>query len=334
MTPTTALAASTLSLYRTLEARGVDADALFKSHGLDPQLFFEQGARVRSEVTRRLWEAAVAASGDPCLGLDVGRYQQPSSTHGLAYAWHASATLASAMQRLARYMRVISDAARVWTEDEAEGTKLALRAPTGDRPLPAGVQDAFMASVIAAARSTFGTTFTPIAMRFRHSRPPCADRFEALFRCPIGFDAPESSMLIAREDLARPLPTANAELALANDRVLQDYLARMDRENIVDRVRRFAIERLPAGAPSEHDAAAALALSRRTLLRRLNEAGTNFRKLLDDTRRELALERLAAVGTPVNEIAYMLGFADAASFNRAFKRWTGASPSEYRNRTA
>lgn len=326
----TALATASLTLHRALVARDLDADALFKKAGFDTRLFLQQGARVRSDVTRRLWAVAVEASGDPCIGLDMWQHEHPSASYGLSYAWLASSTLERAMERLARYMRVISDIARMWTEREPDATRLALRAARGEAMLPPAMQDAFFAGVVAASRSTFGDHFAPLAVQFRHDRPPCANRFDTFFRCPVTFDHTESSMTVGNADLRAPLPTANADLALANDKVMQDYLSRIDRDDVVARVRRSILRRLPLGSLSDADLARELAMSPRTLQRRLAEHSTSFWRVLDDTRHELALERLRDHGTAISEVAYLLGFAETASFNRAFKRWMGRTPSEFR----
>jgi AraC-like DNA-binding protein len=90
------------------------------------------------------------------------------------------------------------------------------------------------------------------------------------------------------------------------------------------------LDALPSGSPTEEAIARTLAMSQRTLQRRLAREGTSFGGVLDTTRRDLAFHHLANPARQVSEIAYLLGFAEAASFNRAFRRWTGVTPSEYR----
>lgn len=199
--------------------------------------------------------------------------------------------------------------------------------------LPAAMQDSFFGGLVTACRATLGEKFTPLQVQFRHSEPACADRIEAFFRCPISYDGPDSSMLVSHDDIHAPLPTANVELALANDKIMQDYLARQDKANIVARVRLFVVQNLPLGVVSSADLARALEMSSRSLQRRLAESGTSYWQILDETRKEIAVERLLDKSTSVSEIAYMLGFAEAASLNRAFHRWTARTPSEFRAET-
>jgi AraC-like DNA-binding protein len=117
---------------------------------------------------------------------------------------------------------------------------------------------------------------------------------------------------------------------LASDQLMADYLARLDRDDVIAQVRRKLLACFPAGVPTQATVARALGMSSRTLHRRLADAATSFEKLLDDTRRELAVEYLRRSDYSVGEVAYLLGFAETSSFNRAFRRWTGRSPSEFR----
>jgi AraC-like DNA-binding protein len=160
--------------------------------------------------------------------------------------------------------------------------------------------------------------------------PRDVSRHQAVFRCPVTFDAPESVMRIAHDDLDARLPTANPEVAAATEHMLEAQLARLDRHDVVARLKTSILDALPSGSPTEEEIARALAMSQRTLQRRLADAGTSFGGVLDATRRDLAFHHLANPARQVSEIAYLLGFAEAASFNRAFRRWTGLTPSEYR----
>jgi AraC-like DNA-binding protein len=138
------------------------------------------------------------------------------------------------------------------------------------------------------------------------------------------------SILCRCEDLAQPLPTANPDMAQASERIALEYLERLDRTDSVTQVRRRILELLPSGPPTQTEIARSLALSPRTLHRRLAEAGTSFAGLLDDTRRELAGGYLQRTDYSIAEVAYLLGFAEVSSFNRAFRRWTGTPPSAVR----
>jgi AraC-like DNA-binding protein len=195
---------------------------------------------------------------------------------------------------------------------------------------PAARHDAILAGFVKLARITYGDTFAPLEVAVDRDRPSCAQRFEEWFRAPIVWATSPPSLLLARDDLVRPLATGNASVAVATERLAAEYLARLDREDIRAQVRRHLLGLLPSGVPSQRETARALGLSSRTLHRRLAEVGTSFGDLLDEMRRELAHDYLRRSDYAVSEVAYLLGFAETSSFNRAFKRWTGQAPSAFR----
>jgi AraC-like DNA-binding protein len=250
--------------------------------------------------------------------------------HALGYAWLASATLDEAYRRLARYARVLSE---LWTariEQEVAGVRITYVFPPAAARRPDWVHDWLVAGAVRLSRLTYGDGFAPLEVGLVRARPADATPFQDWFRAPIVWDASHASLVCRSEDLARPLPTGNPEVALATERVALDYLARLDRNDTVTQVRSRIRDALPSGVPSQAAVARGLALSPRTLARRLEEAGTSFTALLDETRRALAEQYLRRTDFSVAEVAYLVGFAEASSFNRAFRRWTGRAPGDAR----
>ena len=129
------------------------------------------------------------------------------------------------------------------------------------------------------------------------------------------------------------LPAANAELARHNDAVVMALLARMDRDDVIARLRALLVELLPSGECSKETVAARLNMSDRSLQSRLATRGTSYRALLNETRRELAEQYIRQGLHSVSEVTYLLGFADVSSFSRAFRSWEGLSPSEYKDQS-
>jgi AraC-like DNA-binding protein len=324
----TVLLSQGINVVRALEARGVDATALLREAGCDPALFQTPEARIRADVAQRIFELAERATGDPCFGLDVGQQVRGVALHAVGYAWLASATLFDAMSRLGRASRVLADVWRAELREEPRGVRFVIGYVRPVRPFSR--QDAVVAGIVKLCRITSGDTFAPLEVAVEREAPACAQRFADWFRAPIVWSAPTPSILCRREDLARPLPTTNPGVALASDNLVADYLARLDRADVVAQVKRELLGHLPSGAPVQGVVARAVGLSARTLHRRLAQAGTSFEKLLDETRRELAAEYVRRADYSVGEIAYLLGFAETSSFNRAFRRWNGKSPSEFR----
>lgn len=326
----TALTSPSLALWQALEEAGVDAKEVFETAGFDPALLARPGTRVPVSVIRRLWLRAVDATGNACIGLDAVRHLHPTAGHALGYACLASTTMKEAMQRFARYFRVVNEANRPQFEETGSGFCLQIAFADGAPRLPAANLDTLLASALTLARKCAGEDFSPLRVELMHPAPDCAGRLARFFKAPIEFDAARYAMHFERDAMLRAIPTGNPELALSAERMLRDYLARMDRSDMVARARKLIAERLASGEPLAGEVARALAASPRTLQRRLNESGTSFAKLLDQTRHELAVEYLRDPENTVEETAFLVGFAETASFNRAFRRWTGNSPTAFR----
>jgi AraC-like DNA-binding protein len=327
----TALLSPAINLWRALEARRIDPAPIFRSAGIDPSTLGIPGKRVSAQSTLRLLRLADEAVADPALGLDVARQMRGTALHALGYAWLASATLGDAFRRLVRYTRVVTEMWSPRLEEGAEDLRITyvFRLEAAARR-PDWLHDWLVAGAVQLSRLVCGDGFTPREVALVRERPADVTPFADWFRAPIVWSAAETSLRVRNEDLTRPLPTGNPEVAAATERIALDYLAQLDRGDIVVQVRQRIRESLPSGVPSQAEVARALALSPRTLARRLEEAGTSFTALLDETRRALAVQYLQRTDFSVAEVAYLVGFAEASSFNRAFRRWTGGPPGDAR----
>jgi AraC-like DNA-binding protein len=180
-----------------------------------------------------------------------------------------------------------------------------------------------------------GNQIRPLEINLcRKASPSLAANFEKHFGMPVRFGAPQNTVLLPLADVRKPLPMANAQLARQNDQVVMDYLARYDGARVSERVRAEIISRLASGEPPRADVASSCLLSEKTLQRRLKDEGTSYHLILEETRRELAQQYLRDRKVSVCEVTFRLGFSDQSSFTRAFKRWTGKAPGEFRESLA
>jgi AraC-like DNA-binding protein len=326
----TVIASTSQVLWRVIESYGLDPAPVFKDAGLDPRRWSEKDARFDDEHLDAAWLHAVEATGDPCLGLRAARFINPASLHALGFAWLVSDTLYEALARLVRYFRMISDGMELELSTSSDSCSLAIdRLQWQPRSLAYRL-DSFWAGLVAMCRLSLDDDFAPLKLEMRRPEPPCVADFYGFFRAPIIFDARRDAIMLPRGLVEQPLPTGNRDLARANERVVADYLARFDASNLPDRVRARLVEALPGGQVDEEQLAQAFNVSRRTLQRRLAEAGTSFTGLLDEARRELALRYIGERRMSIKEVTYMLGFSEPGNFSRAFKRWTGQAPSRFR----
>lgn len=330
--------ASTLSgvaalIERSLVLYDCDPGPLFDRAGIDPDTSGDPAARLPTSAMQRLWALSLEETGDPCFGLTVARQFQPAVLQGLGFAWLASDTLRDALGRLARFSRMINQVVNIRVEDTATSTDLVMAGPEKWPNFVYAASDLGMAIFLQMCRCTVGEDIDPIHVTMQRPRPPfpCIEKFEEFFRAQIDYSSPDNRLGFDRNVMDKPLVTAHPELARINDQVVVDYLARFDRSSIALQVRSWIIHHLPDGAPNQEKIANTLHVSLRGLQRKLRDENVTFRELLANTRQELALQYIRETHRSIGEITYLLGFSEPSNFTRAFKRWTGMSPAEFRN---
>jgi len=315
------------AICRALEAAGCDSAALLTEAGFDPKSLDGPTARCPLTHTERLWRIAVAATGDPALGIKVASHIKQTTFHALGYGLSASSTLKEAFERVQRYCHVASDA--IEYEFSRIGSEYHFVIEPADKVADESV-DALVAAYLRMCRSLMGHDYSPLRIEFRRARPSRIEDFQRLLRAPLQFGAARTRLEFDREAIERPLDGGNPELARHHDAIALQYLSQIERDNIQWRVREVLTQRLAHGEPSQEDVAELLNMSARTLQRKLGEVGITYKEILDQTRRVLALAYLSAPRHTVSDVTYLLGFSAGSSFTRAFRRWTGQSPSDWR----
>lgn len=325
------LASVTQVLWKALENEGYDNRRLFERAGLDPDKLHDANARYAYAGVRKLWQLTIAETDDPCFALVAARCWHPTNFHGLGFAWLASTNLKEAIERTIRYFRIVtSDPEQLYLVEHDNRYEFIMDATHVVHRALDEEYDLFLALLVDMCRSSCESTLNLQHVALQRPEPYCAKDFETYFAAPVTFSATQNAVVFNKTDLERALPTANAELALANEQIVQRCLARMVHSDIVMQVKTKLIQELPSGNISEEIIAEDLYMSQRSLQRRLREEGTTYKELLNETRRDLAAQYIKASSVSINEITYLLGFSEPSNFSRAFKRWTGVSPSEYR----
>ena len=328
--PSSVLTSWTGTLLRALDERGVDVAAMLADIGLDEEIRSDPERRIPLAASTRLWDAAVAVTGDDAFGIDVSRHVRIGTFHGLGHAFMTSPTLRAALERAARFSRVTADMAVGSTRFEGGEFVFVNGWREGvARPAHAAV-DAAMAAIVRSARAMLGRHLAPTRVQLTRPTPTNRARFEAFFRCPLHYESAENVLAFLRADVERPVPGGHDRLASVGDQTVAAYLARLRQKSVADQIREVLVDALAAGEPDVDAVAAELAMSGRTLQRRLREEGTSFRDVLASTRRDLAEALLASGAGSVTEIGHRLGFSETAAFSRAFRRWTGQSPASWR----
>ena len=327
----TFLASLILPIWKALEDYNCDSEALFRQAGLNRDKLRDPNARLPVQVSTRLTNLAVAATGDPCFGLTVANHFHPTTLHALGYSWMASDSLLDAFERLIRYYRLISNSEKVLLVEGEDSYRVVLQDIDARFPAVDPEVDSFLAVILYLCRTLCESKISPIRVTIRHKQPICAERFQEVFQSTIEFSAAEDAIYFNKDLVRKMLPTRNAQLALVNDQVVTHYLAKFDLSQTSARVEAKILEQLSSGHVSQDTVAKALNLSVRSMQRRLKHEDTSFKKLLTETRQHLARQYIEQSQLSINEITFLLGFSEPSNFSRAFRRWNGQPPSEYRS---
>ncbi|PXA52473.1 AraC family transcriptional regulator [Acinetobacter baumannii A424] len=323
----TALASWVKAIQKALEKAGVDSQPLLEQAGLDIQALSNPDARYSLKQTANLWKLAVQKTQDSCFGLKVASQVNQNTFHVLGHSLITSTTLKEMFLRIIRYFRVVTDIPELEFYGQGNNHYFVIHVP--DEVQPESI-DAFISVFIRSSRALQGSVFSPLRIELRRSEPEDLETFQSILKAPIVFNAPKDMIVFDTATIEQPLEGANPTLTQEYDEIINRYLARFDKENILARVKVKLIEKLSTGDFQQQDVAKSLGLSIRSLQRKLSAENTSYSELLDQTRHELALSYIKNSSHNITEIAYILGFTDVSSFTRAFRRWTDLSPIHYR----
>lgn len=207
-----------LAIVQALELGGVDCASLFAELGMDYAALSDPDARFPQDGMTRLWQRAVALSGNPAIGLNMARVVRPASFHVVGYALMSSRNLRDGFTRLVRYQRIIGEGADLNFLPQPDGYALTL-AIHGDRLPPARQSaEASLAYCLAFCRWMTGKPMRPREIRFQGPAPEDIGPYQQVFQAPLRFNAEHYGLIFERSDLETPLPSANEALAQLHDR--------------------------------------------------------------------------------------------------------------------
>jgi AraC-like DNA-binding protein len=302
---------------RRLEELGLSPVVVLRRAGLPMGLFDQEKIFVTTEEMFALHNGIAEVSRDPAIGLKLGTEERVERYDPIAIAALYTRSFRDALQRIVRYKQLTCPEEIRVAED---GHECAVQFVwlLSDRPEPATLLDVCFAWVVAIGRRGTGSPFNPKRVEFQRAQ---AHRkiYEAHFKCPITFGAPQNLLVFHRADVDRPFLTHNAELlGMVAPQLEAELTQQLGQKTLSEQVKGL-LKRLLAGQrPELRDVARQLGLSTRTLQRRLSAAGASFQRLMEDARRELATHYLLHSSLELNETAYLLGYEDANSFFRAF----------------
>jgi AraC-like DNA-binding protein len=317
------------TLWRTLESYGVDPRVVIDESDYMPGREGRAHFRLSFDDYDRLRAEAVDLVGDPAIGLRSADHIHPSHFGALGYAWLASSSLLDGFHRLRRYGRMFNDR-ETWQIDESSDEVVVALQISAPVRRPDEVADSFISGLTALSRLNYGQQFNPDRVALTRRIPEDPSPWFSFFRCPLDFGADANRLVLSMAKASKALSGSDPQLVVLHEGVIERYLASLDHGDVVNRARVEIVDQLPSGTLTEDSVANALAMTKRTLHRKLQEHGETFRSLLEGVRRSLVIGYLGDPDLTLTEIAFLLGYTDASSFSRAFRRWFGTSPSAAR----
>ena len=279
----------------------------------------------------RLWCAAARCTQDAGFGLKVGAGVGPASFNVVSFLLQSAPTLREAFVLVQQCQSLISDGGRFQTIAGADSCWVVYHPNQGELAFSPHQIEAVLAAMVTFTRWVAGTSLRPLAVQFSQARLGPLSGYRELFRCPVTFEQAFSGVLVANALLDAPLPQADAQVAQVLHEHARERLAALSaRTDLGQALRAWIAGQLQAHLPTRAQAARALGLTERTLARRLQAQGLSFSGVLDEARREAALQALAQTQRSLAEIGQALGYAEPSVFNRAVRRWTGSAPGAWR----
>jgi len=269
------------------------------------------------------------------LGIELAGALHIETSGLWGFLLRSSPTFGDLLRRAERYLRVFFHYTRLHLATRDDQVVVVCDHP---KPSPFGRHEQevcfFLGQWVTWGRALIGETVAADSVRMRWRGTDDAAPFEAFFRCPVRFGADEDAIAFHRSICDMPLPETAPELATMFEDYAATLIRRMGPEtSFLERVRQALARGLVTGETGEEEIARRLGVSRRTLRRRLAEDELTFREVRRDLMRSRA-EELLERRLPIAEVAYLLGYGEPSSFHRAFRRWTGQSPGQWRTQHA
>ena len=320
---------------RYLDKNGIDAEPLLSKAELSRSQLSQQRGGVSVASQCRFLELAAVETKDSLLGLHVAAEMDLRDAGILFYLMASSATVAEALEQLARYVATTNEAVRIEILRHKVETVLTARFLLGvDEPRRQASEFLALAVIRALCRET-NRDFAPSRVTFVHARNSDLREIHCLLRCPVEFAHATGSWVFPQSVMELPIISQDSRLLQILEAHADDLLSkRRKTAGLRGMVENHLLSLLPSGKVQAAVVAQQLGMSLRSLTRQLAAEGVSFGEILDHLRNRLAVRYLEDQRISLQQIAWLLGYSELAAFNHAFKRWFGTSPSRARNRAA
>lgn len=312
---------------------GIDPAKFLSEVNIDNALFDSENELIPMSVFMMLMEEASKYINDPNLGLHYYQNIDIKQVGIFGYTISNSPDLKETMSRICRYYCLFQNGMEF--KFFSNGHNYQVTYEVTAKSLPQSRQDSEMTlmALIMLVRNLIKPNWRPITVHFKHKAPKNITEHKQLLCNNIVFNQPVNAIIFDDEILELPIINADQQLGGSLITVLEQLLVLQEspENEWLTLFRNFIMDSLCEGPPSIDIMAKSMNMSRRTLQRKLANKGWSFKDLVENIRQELAKNHLRVSDLLIQDIAFLLGYSEISSFNRAFKRWEGKTPHEYRN---
>lgn len=268
----------------------------------------------------------------PGFSVRVGQQMKIEDYGVLGLSWRTCSYVGEIFERSERYFKMLSNTYAFKIEKNKEDSVIHLMREPHRRGLQLS-NEATLSATVVVLQAMSESPISPTEVTFKHSAPDNISSYQKAFDCPILFDHPHYSITYKSEDLQ--IRTAKADISINKflvERVEEETEGlEINANKVAYDCEKLIKDALPSGIPSIHHIGRLMGMSNRTLSRRLADSGLSYRDLIQKTQETIAKDLLRNTARSIAEIAFETGFSEQSAFNRAFKRWTGTTPIEFRN---
>jgi AraC-like DNA-binding protein len=315
---------------------GIDFDKICDDAGIELSLFENLEERISAKRFLPVWDKAIQLTGDRNFGLHFGKELANNYPGGniLISMMVNSPTIGDALNIFCRYHNLMEDAIQPEIKVEGDFAFLSWKFMIPGVKIPRQNAESLLCAAMYILRYISENRLTPVAVRFGHSRPRDILEHKEIFNSPLQFDQAENELVLDRAVLDGPIFLASRELfdtleQLAGNRLNKIYASDSWSKKVIQTIGAL----LSSGEKSDIDTVAVnLAVSVRSLQNKLKDEKTTFTQILDQIRKQAALDYLKQPDITICDIAFLLGFSEQSAFNHAFKRWTGSTPKQHRKK--
>jgi AraC-like DNA-binding protein len=309
---------------------GLEVGPLLKKAGLTPQQVDDSAVRLSVKSQIAFLNLVAGSAGDDLLGFHLAQDFDLREIGMLYYVMASSDTLGDALQRAARYGRMVNEGMQLKYQ-ENERLTMAFEYIGVARHQDRHQIEFFMVAMVRLVRQLSGSNLSPGRVNVAHHRDRFHSPFRKFFGCEVAFGSGTDEMAFSSTMRPTPLVSADSYLnALLIAQCEQSRANRLQPAELRISLENAIVPLLPHGKAQASAVARKLGMSQRTLARRLASEGSSFTAVLDELRRDLAKHYLSEAGLPITTMAWLLGYQEVSAFTHAFKRWTGTTPKQAR----